>query len=312
MLAKLAELLARLGVFRLLLALKAISSLFTGFIASRIRAHSRSVHTKAKYGTDKYIELSGYKLHYVETGEGLPLLLLSGAFSTYRTFNRVVPLLEEHFRIIAIDHLGAGSSDKPTTGFSYTVGEQAKVLAEFINQLGLDRVCIVGVRYGAAVACTFAFMFPESVEKVVCIEECEPELPHWMETLLSYPLLGDLVISALKTNFFNSLILRHILPERYQGLSSEDRAELLEELFYNTSSATRTAWYKLNRASSVDNANCGHNETEVLFIHGAGADRPEQYLPKAIYLHGAVRYLHLQLPEAVANIVKEFASPCNS
>ena len=50
MLIKLGEMLARLGIFRLLIALKALSSLTTGYIASKIRAHSKSVHTAAKIG----------------------------------------------------------------------------------------------------------------------------------------------------------------------------------------------------------------------------------------------------------------------
>ena len=59
------------------------------------------------------------RLHYVEAGAGEPILLIPGAFTTYRAWNRVLAGLSLHARVLAVDYVGVGDSDKPETGFDY-------------------------------------------------------------------------------------------------------------------------------------------------------------------------------------------------
>ena len=90
----------------------------------------RRVFHKAKFGVDKFILVQTYKIHYVEAGAGEPVILIPGSYSTYRVWNRLMPLLAGDFRLLALDYVGVGDSDKPTKGFDYTIQEQTDIIAK--------------------------------------------------------------------------------------------------------------------------------------------------------------------------------------
>jgi pimeloyl-ACP methyl ester carboxylesterase len=77
--------------------------------------------SEAQYGEDRFAEAEGFRIHYVEAGAGQLTLLIPGSYGTYRTWNRLISLLSDHCRILALDYVGAGDSDKPRRGFRYIV-----------------------------------------------------------------------------------------------------------------------------------------------------------------------------------------------
>ena len=98
-----------------------------------------------KYGKNKFATVGGHNIHYIEAGSGKPLLLIPGLFSTCSTWNRVVPFLSKEYMVIAIDYLGVGYSDKPLSGFSYTVQEQTDLIAKLIDKLRIRGADVMGV-----------------------------------------------------------------------------------------------------------------------------------------------------------------------
>jgi len=60
-------------------------------------------YSTPKYGADRFVQARGYTLHYVEAGAGEPILLIPGAFTTYRAWNRVLAGLSLHARVLAVD-----------------------------------------------------------------------------------------------------------------------------------------------------------------------------------------------------------------
>jgi len=97
---------------------------------------NKFVYSKARYGEDRFVEVEGYKIHYVEVGKGETVILIPGSFSTYRTWNRIIPLLSDHYQLLALDYVGTGDSDKPESGFKYTTDEQANLVAKMIKKTG--------------------------------------------------------------------------------------------------------------------------------------------------------------------------------
>ncbi|MBQ2036308.1 MAG: alpha/beta fold hydrolase, partial [Alistipes sp.] len=63
---------------------------------------------------DKFITYQGIKLHYTVSGEGHPLMLLHGWGCSTEIWQRVLPFLEERFRVINVDFAGFGQSEEPT------------------------------------------------------------------------------------------------------------------------------------------------------------------------------------------------------
>jgi len=108
--------------------------------------------------------------HYVEAGSGPPLILVHGGgpgASGPSGWERLLPLLAVDHRVIALDLIGCGDTDKPLVDYSFqTLVEH---LAGFIDVLGLDRVRLVGNSQGAYVAIKYALDHPGRVDAAVLL-----------------------------------------------------------------------------------------------------------------------------------------------
>ena len=209
-----------------------------------MRTHS--LLSKAAFGEDEFREIDGYQIHYVDVGQGTPVLLIPGSFSTYRIWNPILPRLSEKHHLLALDYLGTGDSDKARSGFHYTIGEQSDWIAKFIRVLRLGKVHLVGASYGGAIAFNLAARYPEVVGKVVSIEggilkpKIIPSTP--MEKLLRYPVLGDLVIAIIRSGWMHNVAMRWIAGSWYPEMTADQKQALRKEISFNTRSASRAAW----------------------------------------------------------------------
>ncbi|HHW39158.1 MAG TPA: alpha/beta hydrolase [Bacillales bacterium] len=120
--------------------------------------------------TQKCIDLCGVKIYceYSFVENRPPLLLIHGVAATLYTFNSLIPLLNEHFSIIAIDLPGFGRSEKPSS-FIFSFQNYAKIVAACIDYFKLDHVNIVGHSMGGQIALYTTKMIPEKINKLVLI-----------------------------------------------------------------------------------------------------------------------------------------------
>ncbi|MFN6962290.1 MAG: alpha/beta fold hydrolase [Pyrinomonadaceae bacterium] len=126
-----------------------------------------------------FIAVDGARVHYQEFGEAADptLLLIHGYTASVTSWRTSAPMLAARgFRVIAIDLLGFGYSEKPPW-FEYSITAQARVVARFMNRLGIGRATIVGSSYGGAVAATLALDYPERVEKLVLVSAVSDDGP---------------------------------------------------------------------------------------------------------------------------------------
>ena len=144
-----------------------------------------------------FVNVDGVRIHFQEFGdETAPTLLLIHGYtaSTY-VWNAVAPMLaDEGFRVIAIDLVGFGFSEKPR-GFDYTIQSQAHMASRFLDMLGIGRATVVGSSYGGAVAATLALDYAERVEKLVLVDTvCNDKLKdHPILRLASIRWLGEVI-----------------------------------------------------------------------------------------------------------------------
>ncbi len=110
------------------------------------------------------LSLHGHRVAYLTAGEGPPLVLIHGITSSSRTWRSVVPLLAEHYTVIAPDLLGHGESAKPRG--DYSLGAYASGVRDLVVALGHDRATIVGHSLGGGIAMQFAYQFPERTERL--------------------------------------------------------------------------------------------------------------------------------------------------
>ena len=77
----------------------------------------------------RWMATSAGQVHYVDEGQGPPILFLHGNPTWSFLYRRVIARLRDRFRCVAADYPGVGLSDRPS-GYGYTPAEHANVVAE--------------------------------------------------------------------------------------------------------------------------------------------------------------------------------------
>jgi pimeloyl-ACP methyl ester carboxylesterase len=128
---------------------------------------------------DAYVRNSGARLVETANGtlqvldqgnpRGTPIVLLHCDTCSMAWWQRLAPLLERDHRVISVDLLGMGGSDKPSGGYAIT--DQAAATAEALSKLGVVGATIVGHSLGGSVATALAQQSPQLASRVVIIDQ---------------------------------------------------------------------------------------------------------------------------------------------
>jgi hypothetical protein len=118
----------------------------------RWRAHEGRLHTRSGLFPfqSRFYESSVGRIHYIDEGSGIPILLLHGNPTWSFLYRKIVPRLQDAFRCIAVDYPGFGLSDRPD-GYGYTPGEHARVIGELVDHLDLDGFLIMIQDWGGPI-----------------------------------------------------------------------------------------------------------------------------------------------------------------
>lgn len=109
--------------------------------------------------------MSDIQLHYIEQGQGKPLILLHGNGENCDYFEHQIPCFARDYRVIAIDTRGHGQSprgDKP-----FTIKQFAEDLHDFMDEKAIGKAILLGFSDGGNIALTFALKYSERVDKMI-------------------------------------------------------------------------------------------------------------------------------------------------
>jgi pimeloyl-ACP methyl ester carboxylesterase len=121
----------------------------------------------------RYAELSQVTLHYLEMGEGYPVVLLHGIPQSSFEWRHVMPRLAEKYRVIAPDLRGLGDTSRPSGGYDKkTVAADIWELVS--SKLGIEKLFLVGHDWGGPVAFSLAAHHPEAVEALSVLDVTIP------------------------------------------------------------------------------------------------------------------------------------------
>ena len=103
--------------------------------------------------------------HYIEKGEGFPLILLHGNGEDCSYFEHQIEPFAQHVRVIAIGTRGHGQT--PRGDAPFTIRQFAEDLLAFMDEHGIAKAHILGFSDGGNIAMVFALAHPERVEKLI-------------------------------------------------------------------------------------------------------------------------------------------------
>lgn len=148
--------------------------------------------------TDESVVVEGHRLHAVTAGDpdAPVVVLLHGGIidAAHVTWGEVIDPLAREYRVVALDLLGYGESDKPNA--EYSIATHVGMVEGFLETLGRESVHLVGASMGGAVALGLALRSPGLVDRLVLQDSygLGRELPNG---LLSYLLARVQVVNKV-------------------------------------------------------------------------------------------------------------------
>jgi pimeloyl-ACP methyl ester carboxylesterase len=227
-----------------------------------------------------------------------------------------------------MDYLGAGDSDKPRSGFKYTIEEQTDLIANMMEKLQIPKVHIVGVSYGGAIALNIAARYPEKVDKIVSIEgngingNKHQKISYGpMEELLRFPVIGEVPIGVIRSGLADSFVVKSVMGKAWEQMSGTEKREINEIVSQNNKTASRASWYHIIRTLKTSKDFTEEAKTvtiPILYLYGENSDYHDMakgnadflkiHLPhvEVVSFGDGIHDLQLQKPEEVARLILEF------
>lgn len=247
----------------------------------------------------EFLDLAGHRLYYYAAGTrgaGEPVLFLHGFPTSSYLWNDVVRLMPAGYRLIVLDQLGFGRSDRPS-GAAVTVSAHAQRALAVLDALQVPEVCLVGHDLGGAVAQWLAVHAPHRVTRLALINSVGLDAwPRWrtraarallgIARRLPAPLLAGEAYASLLRGFADRDEGRHALDHFLRPFAQNDgRDALLAHLAEQRPDETATLPLASVRAPTA-------------ILHGAG----DPFVPVALG-----RRLQSAIPGATLEVVADGA-----
>lgn len=166
----------------------------------------------------KFVKVRGDRMAYVEAGAGNPVLFIHGNPTSSYLWRNILPYVETRGRVVAIDLIGMGRSDKPDIDYRFST--HALYLEAFIDALDLENITLVVHDWGSALGMDYARRHPDKVRAIAFMEAIvAPVMPipsyaamdegsRQMFSKLRTPGVGEEMI--LEKNFFVDFVMPNL------------------------------------------------------------------------------------------------------
>jgi pimeloyl-ACP methyl ester carboxylesterase len=168
----------------------------------------------------RYFEGNGFRMHYVDEGDGEPIICLHGEPTWGYLYRRFIPPLSKANRVIVPDHMGFGKSATPHDR-DYTLKAHVENLAGLIETLDLKNITLVVQDWGGPIGGAYTLRHPERVKRLFLLNtitgygRAKPgELTQWLQFIKKHrdantldEVLGNLgsnVLSIMKVIGFEN------------------------------------------------------------------------------------------------------------
>lgn len=127
-----------------------------------------------------FLDLDGLQYHYLDEGQGDPIVMLHGNPSWSFYYRHLVRELRSNYRLIVPDHIGCGLSDKPADSqYAFSLEQRVKDLDALIASLGIEqKLTLVVHDWGGMIGCAWAVRNPERIARLVIMNTAAFHLPQ--------------------------------------------------------------------------------------------------------------------------------------
>src|SRR5215469_6417184 len=168
------------------------------FVASPSFAHEKGASSSEMQTRE--VQINGVTLHYIERGQGTPVVLVHGTLEDYRTWGAQLEAFSKGYRLISYSRRYHYPNQWPKDATDFSVPIHAKDLAAFIKELRLPPVNLIGHSYGAFIAFLVARDHPEVIRSLTLGEP--PVLPLPKTTPEGDALLTTFITTSIASSAF--------------------------------------------------------------------------------------------------------------
>jgi pimeloyl-ACP methyl ester carboxylesterase len=270
-----------------------------------------------------FVEEGGIRLHYVEKGEGSPIVLIHGASTSLIDFHAsIFEPLARHHRAIAVDRPGYGYSQRPSGEWPDPL-QQARLIRGALSRLDIEKPILVGHSWSGSVVLAYLLAFPEDVAGGVLLAGGSHPWKGgvaWYNHVASMPLIGPLFAytvaypagQLLMNAAVNSVFTPNPVPPRYI-----ERTGILLSLRPHSFMASAEDVRNLSEFLRFQSARYNSIRRPLLLITGDAdevvppwnhADRLIKQVPHAelIKLADTGHALHHAHPERITKLIRDF------
>ena len=212
---------------------------------------------------DKTVAVFGQAIHYWDLGSGPVVVLVHGLGSHKEDWLPVVGPLAQRYRLLVPDQVGFGKSEKPL--LDYSVQTYVDFLNEFLRQLNVDKVSLVGESLGGWISALYAVELADGghlipIEKLVLVDAAglkqDTPIPNLNPSSLA-TMRGLMEAVFYDTSWLNEDALRRIFTDK---LAARDAytvrsflgnpmivAERLDDRIRNIKTPTLVVWGKQDK-----------------------------------------------------------------
>jgi pimeloyl-ACP methyl ester carboxylesterase len=272
----------------------------------------------------RILSLTGGDLQVVDRGprDGSPIVLIHCYSCAINWWDGVMPLLDKAHRVIAVDLLGHGGSEKPDSG--YSIPNQADLVAQALGRLGVKNAIVVGHSLGGGVATALAEQSPELVSKLVIIDSrASPDEESSLGTLAKLPFVP--VIGPALWRVKPDFSIRKGLEVAFApGFDVPDRfVEDVRQMTYTSYKESREALDDYTSEESLaDRIAATHKpllvlmgaEEQIISDPQAALDAYQEAVPNAFgtLIQGVGHSPNVEEPNLTSELILGFAGPPNT
>lgn len=145
-----------------------------------------------------YLQIGNNRMHYIDEGSGPVIVMIHGNPTWSYYYRNVISLLREKYRVIAMDHIGCGLSDKPQE-YQYTLQQHVENINGLLQCLNITKFSMIVHDWGGAIGMGVAATYPERLDRIVILNTAafrSARIPFRIR-MCKIPFVGPFIVRAL-------------------------------------------------------------------------------------------------------------------
>ena len=182
------------------------------------------------------IQTGAFKTNYHDLGQGYPIVFLHGSgpgVTAFANWNRLFPLVKDHFRVIAPDMAGFGFTER-VEGMACNMNAWVRQTIDLMDALKIEQAHLVGNSFGGALALSMAIKYPERVKKLVLMGSMGVSFPitYGLDRVWGYtPSEANMEELLELFTYDHSFATKELIKSRYESSIQPGFQESFSSLF---------------------------------------------------------------------------------